>query len=62
MSSSENLAYAKAFNADIVNLLTGFIAEAKFIAIRDNEVITPRLVNVHSLHNYGVERDLQLLR
>lgn len=61
MTSSEKLAYAMAFNADIVNLLAGFIAEAKFIAIRDNEVITPRLVNVNSLRDYGVARDLQLL-
>lgn len=61
MTPSEKLAYEQAFNADIVNLLAGFIAEAKYIALSDNEVISPRLVNVHSLHNYGEDGDLQEL-
>lgn len=61
MTTSEKLAYEQAFNADIVNLLAGFIAEAKFIALSDNEVISPRLVNVNSLQHYGEDVDLQEL-
>jgi hypothetical protein len=52
-SEAEALAYQSAFEADIVNLLVGPLAEAKYVALSDDEPINPRLVNLNSLHNYG---------
>ncbi|MBK8816672.1 MAG: hypothetical protein IPN42_14730 [Methylococcaceae bacterium] len=58
---SSQLAYQEAFEADIVNLLAGPIAEAKYVALRDDEVITPRLVNLKALHRYGGETAIDVV-
>ncbi len=58
-SSQEKQAYQQAFEADIMNLLVGPLAEAKYVALRDNELINPRLVNLHALHYYGGLSDLK---
>ena len=51
--------YDYAFEADIISLLTGPLAEAKYVAMRDGELINPRLVNLNALHYYGGTYDLE---
>lgn len=53
--------YQQAFEADIINLLVGPIAEANYVAQRDNELISPRLVPLNALHNYGGASDLEII-
>jgi hypothetical protein len=43
----------------MINLLIGPLAEAKHVAIRDNEQFNARLVNVDALHYYGGTSDLE---
>ncbi|MDD5578334.1 MAG: hypothetical protein PHY16_03510 [Methylobacter sp.] len=63
-SSAQKQEYERAFEADIVNIL-GLIyweplAEAKYVAQRDDELINPRLVNLNALHFYGGSSDLEV--
>jgi len=53
--------YHPAFEADIVNLLVGPLAEAKFITLMDNELFRFQLLTVPALNNYGGEADLALV-
>jgi len=53
--------YQQAFEADIINLLTGPLAEANYVAMRDDELINPRLVNLNALRNYGGASDLDIV-
>jgi hypothetical protein len=55
-------AYQQAFEADIINLLVGSLAEANYVAQRDNELITPHLIPVHALYNYGGAADLETIK
>lgn len=52
LSGAQKLAYEVAFEADIINLLAGPVAEAKDVAMRDNELINSSLVNVNALQYY----------
>lgn len=61
-SLEQQQAYRLAFEADIINLLVGSLAEANYIAERDNELINPRLVPLTVLHNYGGESDLEAVQ
>ncbi|SJM93708.1 conserved hypothetical protein [Crenothrix polyspora] len=61
-SPAQKHAYQLAFEADIVNLLVGPLAEAKYVALRDNEPINPRLVPVQALQYYGGTSDLKIIR
>lgn len=61
-SFTEKTAYQQAFEADIVNLLAGPLAEANYVALRDNELINPSLVNFNALHNYGGAFDLAIIQ
>jgi|CXWL01.1.fsa_nt_gi hypothetical protein len=58
-SFAQKLAYERAFEADIINLLVGPLAEAKYIALRDGELINPLLVNLNAIHYYGGSSDLE---
>lgn len=58
----EQQVYRSAFEADIINLLVGSLAEAKYVAERDNELINPHLVPLNVLHNYGGAADLQVVQ
>lgn len=58
-SDQEFHAYQLAYEADIINLLAGPLAEAKYVAERDNEAFNPRLVNVEALKFYGGTSDLE---
>jgi hypothetical protein len=52
--------YMAAFEADIINLLIGPLAEAKYVADTDDELFNHRLVNLKALKNYGGSSDLAL--
>ncbi len=47
-----------AFELDIINLLIGPLAEAKYIADTDDELFSHKLVNLKALKNYGGSSDL----
>jgi len=52
--------YQAAFEADIVNLLIGPLAEAKQAYLSDNEHFNYRLIDIKALKNYGGDADLAL--
>lgn len=54
--------YIRAFEADIINLLIGPLAEAKYVHNRDDELFNHQLVNLKSLENYGGGSDIGLVR
>ena len=58
-SLDEQDTYRTAFEADMINLLVGPLAEAKYVALRDNECFSKNLINVNALHNYGGTSDLE---
>jgi hypothetical protein len=60
-STTQKRAYQRAFEADIINLLVGPLAEANYVAMRDDEPINPRLVNLNALHHYGGSSDLETI-
>ncbi|HEY8218784.1 MAG TPA: hypothetical protein VIF86_01675 [Methylobacter sp.] len=60
LSTAQKHAYQHAFEADIINLLAGPIAEAKYVALRDNEPINPELININALQYYGGSSDLEI--
>ncbi|MDP1770719.1 MAG: hypothetical protein Q8L15_00425 [Methylobacter sp.] len=49
-----------AFEVDIINLLIGPLAEAKYIAHTDDELFNHKLVDLEALKNYGGSSDLEL--
>ncbi|MCF7970702.1 MAG: hypothetical protein K9L22_05990 [Methylococcaceae bacterium] len=51
-----------AYEADVINLLAGPLAEAKFVALRDDEAFSAQLVNIDALKNYGGHSDLEQAR
>lgn len=59
VSSCEQHSCQRAYEADIVNLLAGPLAEAKYVSIRDNEIFNLKLINIDALHNYGGYSDLE---
>jgi hypothetical protein len=52
--------YMIAFESDIVNLLIGPLAEAKYVADTDDEFFNHQIVNLKALKNYGGSSDLAL--
>ena len=50
-----------AFEADVINLLAGSLAEAKYVALRDNEVFNPNLVYLGALKFYGGSSDVEII-
>ncbi len=54
--------YITAFEADIINLLVGPLAEAKYVYNRDDELFNHKLVDLKALKNYGGDSDLNLAR
>ena len=53
--------YRGAFEADIINLLIGPLAEAKYTYEADDEVFNHQLVNLNALKNYGGSSDLAMV-
>jgi hypothetical protein len=54
--------YQAAFESDIINLLIGPLAEAKFIFNGDDKLFNHQVVNLNALQNYGGSSDLALAR
>jgi hypothetical protein len=61
-TDSQKLAYLQAFEADIINLLVGPLAEANYIALRDDEIINSQLITLNTLHFYGGSNDLKIVQ
>ena len=61
ISSEQMQAYENSFETDVISLLAGPLAEAKYVAMRDGEPINPRLVNLNALHHYGGLVDLEIV-
>ncbi len=59
LSDKQKSAYLQAFEADMVNFLIGPLAEANYLAMTDDEIINPQLLNLSALHNYGGTADIQ---
>ncbi len=60
-SPEQKEGYLKAFNADIVNLMVGPLAEANYVALMDNEIINSHLVNFPALRFYGGASDMETI-
>ena len=58
LDTNQKADYLNAFEADIVNLLIGPLAEANYVAQRDDEIINSCLVTLASLPRYGGAADL----
>lgn len=58
-SALEQHSCQRAYEADVVNLLVGPLAEAKYVAIRDDEAFNRNLVTLDALRNYGGHSDLE---
>jgi len=54
--------YRSAFEADVINLLAGSLAEAKYVALLDNEVFNSNLINPDALHFYGGSSELNVIK
>lgn len=61
LSNADQLAYIAAYKADIINILIGPIAEAKYVADRDDEPMNRHLVKLQSLGAYGGDSDLKIV-
>nr|WP_305909829.1 hypothetical protein [Methylomarinum sp. Ch1-1]MDP4522766.1 hypothetical protein [Methylomarinum sp. Ch1-1] len=59
LSERERRDQQRAFEADVVNLLVGPLAEARYVSIRDDEIFNQRLVNTKALQNYGGLSDVE---
>jgi hypothetical protein len=59
LSGHQQHSCQRAYEADVVNLLVGPLAEAKYVAIRDGEVFNHRLIRFEALSNYGGYSDLE---
>ncbi len=58
-SHKEQDTYQTAFEADMINLLAGPLAEAKYVSRRDNEPFRRHSLNADSLRFYGGSSDLE---
>lgn len=58
-SLEEQQSLQKAYEADVINLLVGPLAEAKYVALRDDEILNLHLINIIALKNYGGHSDLE---
>ena len=58
-SIEEQKSLQKAYEADVINLLMGPLAEAKYVALRDCEIFNDQLIDIRALKNYGGHSDLE---
>ncbi|CAG7856091.1 hypothetical protein MCAMS1_00453 [biofilm metagenome] len=61
LSIFERQEYRLAYEADIVNILAGPLAEAKYVALRENKIFNPNLVYLGALKFYGGRAKLNLI-
>lgn len=59
LSKVDQLNYQSAYEADVINLLVGPLAEAKYVSIRDDEPFNFNLMNTHALNYYGGSSDVK---
>jgi len=59
LTMKERQNYQCAYEADIINLLVGPLAEAKYVSIRDDEALNFNLLNTHALNFYGGSSDVE---
>lgn len=59
LTTDEQTEFRCAYEADVVNLLVGPLAEAKYISIRDDEIFNRYLLNTDALKYYGGSSDLE---
>ncbi len=58
LSESEQLNFQQAYEADVINLLVGPLAEAKFIAEQDGKFLHRNSITLTELKNYGGTSDI----
>ncbi|MGD0959724.1 MAG: hypothetical protein ABSB19_07950 [Methylomonas sp.] len=51
-----------AYEADVINLLVGPLAEAKYVACRDNQIFKFEFIKPEALHHYGGYSDLETVQ
>jgi len=56
---AQTIAYQRAFEADMINILVGPLAEAKYIALQKGEPIIPSFISLNDLHYFGGTSDLE---
>ncbi len=61
-TATDKQSLQQAYEADVVNLLIGPLAEAKFVAFCDGEEFNAQLVDLHALKHYGGHSDLDMAR
>lgn len=61
LSNLAQMEYRLAYEADIVNILAGPLAEAKYVALRENQIFNPNLVYLGALKFYGGRADLGVI-
>jgi hypothetical protein len=61
LSPSEKRQCQCAFDADVINILAGSLAEAKYVALRDGEVFSANLVYLGALKFYGGGQELKII-
>lgn len=61
LSPNQKQQCISAFEADIANLLAGSLAEAKYVALRNDEVFNANLVYLGALKFYGGGEELKII-
>jgi hypothetical protein len=61
LSPAERQLCQSAFEADVINILAGSLAEAKYVALRDDEVFNANLVYLGALKFYDGSMDLAIV-
>ena len=59
LSQNNQHSCQRAYEADVVNLLVGPLAEAKYVSLRDGETFNPALIDLQALRHYGGQSDLE---
>ncbi len=60
LSENEKHSYQCAYEADVINLLAGPLAEARYVSIRDDEILNLNLLSTKAPgHYYGGQSDLE---
>ena len=58
-NSSASGGHQAVYEADIINFLAGSLAEAKYVAVRDNEGFNLDLLSPEAIRHYGGQEDMQ---
>jgi hypothetical protein len=61
LTLSQQIEFRCAFEADVINLLVGYLAEAKYVALRDEGIFSTQSVNIAALHSYGSNLDIGII-